>query len=69
MGYRLSPCYQCAERHLGCHNEDTCAKWAEYQRVHQAEKAERDKRRKMENEDYYTHKRMAASIKRAKRKK
>lgn len=63
-----SPCMGCEERHIGCHSV-SCAKWVDFCEKHEEESRKVREKKMNDLDDYYTHKRRASSIKRAKRKR
>lgn len=45
----LSPCKNCEERRVGCHNVDTCPRWLAYVQSNQEAKVRRDEYREEQN--------------------
>lgn len=43
-GDPVAPCQGCMERHVGCHNAETCAKWAEYRAELERDRTNREER-------------------------
>lgn len=39
-----SPCQNCPERRVGCHNEAVCSKWGEFEKTKEKKYAESRKR-------------------------